>query len=123
MRRWAEVGVDRRGQDLLVGRVRQEVGAAAEDRPPPHLYPVQATRANTDLLVQRGGQPLRPEVWRLHHMPVAVDNLIGAFHGCAPPLPSRPSAGPLTRPWASVPPSAPAAGHRTVLGSPTGASA
>jgi len=48
-----------------------------EDRTPSNLYTVQAAWANTDLLVERGGQPRLPEVWRLHHMPMAIDDLVG----------------------------------------------
>src|SRR5262249_53187217 len=117
----AEVGLDRRGQDLLVGGVGKEVRAATQDRTPPHLQAVQTARANTDLLVQRGGQARFPKIWRLHHVPVAIDDFVWAFQGYPPPLPYRSSARP---PWprASCPPGSPASDRKTAPGCPTGAS-
>jgi hypothetical protein len=85
IRLWAEVGLDRRSQDLLVGGVGKEVGTVAQDRTPPDLQAVQAARANTDLLVQWGGQALLPEVWRLHHMPVTVNDFVWTLQGDSPP--------------------------------------
>src|SRR5215475_4346232 len=123
MRLRVEVGLDRLGQGLLVDGVRQEVRTAAKHRTPSDVYAVQSARVNTDLLVQRGGQPLRPEVWRLHHMSVAIDDLVWAVHGCFPPPPSRPSAEAPPRFQASGQPGSPEADCRTAPGSPTGSSA